>query len=391
LRERVARQEAEIANRTKDEFLAVLSHELRTPLTAMLGWLAILRGRKLDKQTTQHAIDTIERNAKAQAQLIEDLVDVSRIVGGKLKLELRSIDLLPVINAAVEVVRPAADAKDINLDVKYDSTVGPVSADAARLQQVIWNLLSNAVKFTPKGGSVKLDFRGTGSSAEVVISDTGVGISADFLPHVFERFRQAESPVTRSHRGMGLGLAIVRHLIELHGGTVTAESEGENQGSTFSILLPLADAAPRPLSTESERAEELVSLHGIRVLLVEDEADARELIALTLTGSGADVEAVDSVGRALDRLSLFNPHILLSDIGLPVQSGYDLIRHVRALPSTLNKVPAVALTAFATESDRQMSLSAGFHAHLAKPVDPRHLISVIRGLVPNGEHVNGDS
>ena len=238
--ERAARQDAEVASRTKDEFLATLSHELRTPLTAMLGWLTILRAHRLDKKTTEHAIETIERNAKAQAQLIEDLVDISRIVGGKLNLEVVPTELMPIVDAAIEVVRPAADAKEITIDVNYDATVGPVAGDASRLQQVIWNLLSNAVKFTPNGGKVSVDFRRVGGFAEVAVRDTGIGISADFLPHVFERFRQAESSATRSHRGMGLGLAIVRHLVELHGGTVTAASDGENRGTTITIHLPLA-------------------------------------------------------------------------------------------------------------------------------------------------------
>ena len=386
-RERAAREEAEIANRAKDEFLAVLSHELRTPLTAMLGWLSILRGHRLDQKTTDHAIETIQRNAQAQAQLIEDLVDVSRIVGGKLNVEVTPIDLLPVINAAVEVVRPAADAKAIRIETSNDSNVGPVFGDPARLQQVIWNLLSNAVKFTPKGGSIYVEFQRCESSAKIVVRDTGIGISQDFLPHVFERFRQADSAVTRSHRGMGLGLAIVRHLIELHGGTVTADSSGENQGATFTIKLPLAavthSAATLTVGLEKTEAAE-GQLNGIRILLVEDEPDARELIALTLKRSGADVAAVDSAANALRRLHVFNPDLLLSDIGLPEESGYDLIRSVRALPSALNQVPAIALTAFASENDRQMSISAGFHEHLAKPVEPRHLIETIKGLV-NGK------
>lgn len=383
-RERAAREEAEIANRTKDEFLAVLSHELRTPLTAMLGWLAILRGHRLDQKTTEHAIETIERNARAQAQLIEDLVDISRIVGGKLNLEVRPIDPLPVVNAAIEVVRPAADAKGIRIETNHDSTVGPVFGDPARLQQVIWNLLSNAVKFTSKGGSIHINLQRAESSAEIVIRDTGVGISADFLPHVFERFRQADSAVTRSHRGMGLGLAIVRHLIELHGGTVTAASEGEDQGATFTIQLPLAAVTQPTLASaiDFEKANAADGLlTGIRILLVEDEPDARELIALALRRSGADVEAVDSAGNALHCLKSFTPDVLLSDIGLPIESGYDLIRTVRALSSDINKIPAIALTAFATENDRQMSISAGFHAHLAKPVEPGHLIETIKGLV----------
>jgi PAS domain S-box-containing protein len=386
-RERAAREEAEVANRAKDEFLAVLSHELRTPLTAMLGWLSILRAHRVDQKTTEHAIETIERNAKAQAQLIEDLVDVSRIVGGKLNLELRPIDLLPVINAAIEVVRPAAEAKTISIEINYNSSVGPVSGDPDRLQQVIWNLLSNAVKFTPKGGSIQVEFGQTESSAELVIRDTGIGIPPQFLPHVFERFRQAESALNRSHRGMGLGLAIVRHLVELHGGTVTAASEGENQGSTFILTFPLAALAGTGIVSIAEFKKADVadeSLEGIRILLVEDEPDAREVIALALRSSGADVEAVDSAGNALLRMQSFTPDVLLSDIGLPVESGYDLIRTVRAMASDLNKVPAIALTAFASENDRQMSMSAGFHAHLAKPVEPGHLIKTIKAVLVNG-------
>jgi PAS domain S-box-containing protein len=386
--ERVARQEAEIANRSKDEFLAVLSHEMRTPLTAMLGWLTILRGHRLDEETTKHAIETVERNAKAQAQLIEDLVDISRIVGGKLKLEVRPIDIMPVIDAAVDVVRPAAEAKQIQVEVRAASSLPPVSADPARLQQVIWNLLSNAVKFTPKGGAIEVDVRPVESSAEIVVRDNGIGISRDFLPLVFERFRQAESVATRSHRGMGLGLAIVRHLIELHGGTVTAASEGENKGSVFTIRLPLAAIrySDDPLLHLDHYANggHDKPLDGMRILLVEDEPDAKELIALVLTGSGAHVEAVDSAGDALQRMPLFIPHLLLSDIGLPVESGYDLIRKVRSLESNMNKVPAIALTAFATESDREKTLTAGFQAHLAKPVEPADLVRTIKSLV-NGK------
>jgi len=382
--ERAARQDAEIASRTKDEFLATLSHELRTPLTAMLGWLTILRSHRLDEKTTKHAIETIERNAKAQAQLIEDLVDISRIVGGKLNLEVAPAELLPVIDAAVEVVRPAADAKKISIKVHYDATVGPVSADTGRLQQVIWNLLSNAVKFTPNGGSIFVDYLRHGSFAKLVVRDTGIGISDDFLPHVFERFRQAESSATRSHRGMGLGLAIVRHLVELHGGTATVESAGENQGATFTVHLPLAATekpSAVPTFSEQTNGDFAQVLSGLRILLVEDEADARELIAILLQGSGATVEAVDSASGALQRLPIFIPDVLVSDIGLPRESGYDLIRQIRSLSSEVNKIPAIALTAFATENDRKMSLSAGFQAHLAKPVEPSDLLKTIKIVI----------
>lgn len=383
--ERAARQDAEVASRTKDEFLATLSHELRTPLTAMLGWLTILRAHKLDQKTIANAIETIERNAKAQAQLIEDLVDISRIVGGKLNLAVVPTELLPVVNAAIEVVRPAADAKRIKIEVNYDATVGPVAGDASRLQQIIWNLLSNAVKFTPAGGKVSVDFSRRGGFAEFVVRDTGIGISPGFLPHVFERFRQAESSATRSHRGMGLGLAIVRHLVELHGGTVTAASDGENRGSTFTVQLPLAPVDERRPARPAPKSngDDAHALKGLRILLVEDEPDARELIAMLLQKSGAQVEAVDTAKGALKSLSEFAPDVLVSDIGLPVESGYDLIRKVRALTSEIKEVPAIALTAFASENDRRTSLSAGFQAHLAKPIEPADLLKTIT-LVING-------
>src|SRR3989441_3018972 len=382
-REHEARAEAEIANRIKDEFLATLSHELRTPLTAILGWLSIMRSQPLDPKTTQHAIETIERNARIQAQLVEDLVDVSRIVGGKLNLEMRPVNLLQVIEAAIEVVRPAAEAKGVALRVNHDPSAGLVSRDAARLQQMGWNLLSNAVKFTSQGGSVEVSLGRAGGFAEVVVRRTGLRIAPQFLPHVFERFRQAESPLTRSHRGLGLGLAIVRHLVELHGGSVSAESPGENQGATFTIRLPRASALRTDASaTESDRAGDFDrSLAGLRVLVVEDEPDARELISLALKRSGAEVQAVASAKEALSKLQVFTPDVLLSDIGLPAESGYDLIREVRSLSSDLSRVPAIALTAFASENDRQMALATGFHAHLAKPVEPDHLIEIIRRVV----------
>jgi signal transduction histidine kinase/integral membrane sensor domain MASE1/ActR/RegA family two-component response regulator len=382
VREHAARNEAEEANRLKDEFLATLSHELRTPLTAMLGWLSMLRGGRLDHDTVGHALETVERNARAQAQLIEDLVDVSRIAGGKLKLEVAPVDLRALISAAVDVVRPAADARGVLLHVATDASVGPVAGDASRLQQVIWNLLSNAVKFTQRDGHVYISLRRVDSFAEIEVRDTGIGIAPDFLPSVFERFRQAESPVTRSHRGLGLGLAIVRHLTELHGGTVSAESAGEGLGASFKIQIPLASSEvpksdPQPLQVPGSDHQ---ALNGLRVLLVEDEPDARELLLLTLQVSGATVTAVDTVERALGEFRSFRPHVLVSDVGLPVESGYDLIRKVRALPDNSSRVPALALTAFASEKDREQALAAGFQLHLAKPVDPDLLIDAIRNL-----------
>jgi PAS domain S-box-containing protein len=385
--EHAARTEAEEANCIKDEFLATLSHELRTPLTAILGWLAMLRRDGLDPATTSHALETVERNARAQAQLIEDLVDVSRIAGGKLNLEVKPVDLRPVIDAAVDIVRPAANAKGIKIDVTTDQTPSPVVGDAARLQQVIWNLLSNAVKFTSRDGTVFITLRRAGSSAELEVRDTGMGISPDFLPRVFDRFRQAESSVTRSHRGLGLGLAIVRHLVELHGGTVSAESDGEGHGATFKISIPLAPQPEQRPGTSSvgegnldDGLSPLHPLEGVRVLLVEDEPDSREMLALTLESSGAEVAAFESVQEALDNFQRFNPDVLLSDIGLPFESGYELIRKIRLSHSNLRQVPAVALTAFATEKDRDLALSAGFQLHLSKPIDPGALVAAIEQL-----------
>lgn len=384
--ERSARNDAEEANRIKDEFLATLSHELRTPLTAMLGWLSMLRADRLDKETTAHAIETVERNARAQAQLIEDLVDVSRIAGGKLNLEVRPVDLMGVVSAAVDIVRPAANARGIQIQISSEASLGPVSGDPARLQQIIWNLLSNAVKFTNRNGQVYVSLRQADLSAELVVRDTGMGISPDFLPRVFDRFRQAESSITRSHRGLGLGLAIVRHLTELHGGTVTAESPGEGLGATFTIKIPLAAPAAREIEADRDRSETIepaqprAPLEGLRVLLIEDEPDTRELLTLTLESWGAEVEAVESAREALGQLERFTPDVLLSDIGLPVESGYELIRKVRALPSQIRNVPAAALTAFATDKDRQLALSAGFQVHLSKPVEPDVLIQAIEHL-----------
>jgi signal transduction histidine kinase/integral membrane sensor domain MASE1/ActR/RegA family two-component response regulator len=381
-REQAARNEAEEANRLKDEFLATLSHELRTPLTAMLGWLSMLRSGRLDHTTSGHALETVERNARAQAKLIEDLVDVSRIAGGKLKLEVVSVDLRSLISAAIDVVQPAANARGVSVQVATDDSVGGVAGDPARLQQIIWNLLSNAVKFTPRDGHVYVSLRRVELFAEVEVRDTGIGIDPGFLPSVFERFRQAESPVTRTHRGLGLGLAIVRHLTELHGGTVSAESDGEGHGASFKIKIPLAVSGSPALAAPEIRA--LMSgdpgLDGIRVLLVEDEPDAREMLLLTLRASGATVQAVDSAQRAFGEFKSFNPHVLVSDVGLPVESGYDLVRKLRALPSDAGRIPAVALTAFASEKDRQQALAAGFQIHLSKPIEPRSLIEAIRNL-----------
>lgn len=393
-REQAARAEAEAANRIKDEFLATLSHELRTPLNAMLGWIQLLRTRKFDEATTTRALETIDRNTKSLAQLIEDVLDVSRIITGKLRLNVRPVELVPVISAAMETVLPAAEAKDIQLKSLFDTPAGPVLGDANRLQQVVWNLLSNAVKFTPKGGLVEIRLAVINSRVQIRVSDTGQGISPDFLPYVFERFRQADSSITRSQGGLGLGLAIVRHLVELHGGTVYVESPGVGQGATFIVELPLM-AVSCATAKELEPMQPMVTdevlklcplgLDGLRVLVVDDELDARELIATVLGQCGAEVKAVASAIEALAVLEQFQPQVLVSDIGMPGEDGYTLIRKLRALEAEQGgQIPAVALTAYARAEDRTQALLAGFQLHVPKPVDPAELAVVVGNLA--GRH-----
>jgi PAS domain S-box-containing protein len=388
--ERRMRAEAEEANRTKDEFLATLSHELRTPLTAMLGWTRMLRMKELDAETSERALETVERNARVQAQLIEDLLDVSRIITGKLRLDVRPMELMPVIDAAIDAVRPAAAAKNIELQTALDPLAGPVSGDPNRLQQVVWNLLSNAVKFTARGGQVKVGLERADSHVEVVVSDTGQGIKPDFLPYVFDRFRQADGSTTRLHGGLGLGLAIVRHLIELHGGTVRAESPGEGQGATFKIQLPLLPVlnADFRLRNEDRSSEESATrnphsaiLEGLRVLVVDDEEDARHLITTVLERQGAEVFAVGSAREALGALEREMPDVLISDIGMPEEDGFALIRQVRVRgPERGGGIPAAAVSAYVGEDNRQQALAAGFQLHVDKPVDPQELIEVVRSL-----------
>jgi PAS domain S-box-containing protein len=383
--EQEARAQAESANRMKDEFLATLSHELRSPLNAMLGWTSLLRTRKFDAATTARAIETIERNARAQAQLIEDLLDVSRIIRGQLRLKVRSTELVPVIESAIDTIRPAADAKSIQLQSLIDPTAGSVLGDPDRLQQVVWNLLTNAIKFTPKGGSVQVCLQHNNSQVEIIVSDTGQGIKADFLPYVFDRFRQADNSVSRSYSGLGLGLAIVRHLVELHGGNVRVESPGEAQGSTFIVSLPLM-AVRLPVSDAQNLASPLggevpfscgTGLNGLRILVVDDDADTREILVKILETCGAEVMAVGSAPEAIAALEELKPDVLVSDIGLPQQDGYALIRSVRLLETEQGKIPAVALTAYARGEDREAALSAGFQSHLAKPVEPSELVAVV--------------
>jgi len=376
----------EAAVRMRDEFLSIASHELRTPLTAMLGWLELLRGGKLTPEKQGRAVEIVIRNARAQAQLVDDLLDVSRIIAGKARLELGPTRLQEVIRQAVDSVTPAADAKGLSLQCLLDTHVGPVLGDAQRLQQVIWNLLSNAVKFTPRGGRVIVSLRATGSSAQITVQDTGEGIAPAFLPFVFERFRQADSSATRSHGGLGLGLSIVRHFVELHGGTVEARSEGTGKGATFIVRLPISalDAQDAPRGADDTAQEDLdrpARLAGLRVLLVEDEADVREFIVSLLESSAMKVTAVGSAKEGLEALRRAPPDVLISDIGMPEEDGYAFLRKVRALPAEEGgRVPALAITANAKPAERRRALLAGYQMHLAKPIPPEELLLVLATL-----------
>jgi signal transduction histidine kinase/CheY-like chemotaxis protein len=389
LREKVARAEAEAANRLKDEFLSTLSHELRTPLTSIIGWTSLMRAGHVKGEAQAQALETVERNARTQSRLIDDLLDLSRIISGKLLVETRAVDLASVVSDSIEVVRPAANAKGIRLSYECEPGAKIISGDPARLQQVAWNLLSNAVKFTPEGGGVCVRLRGDGARASLSVADTGRGIRPEFLPHVFDRFRQADSATTRQHGGLGLGLAIVRHLAELHGGTVHAESDGEDLGSTFRVTFPLAQvtapcacAGVRDGGASAElKFDKPETLTGVRVLVVDDEQDTRALISAVIARSGAEVTACASAGEALETLEAWRPHILMSDIGMPGEDGYALIRRVRALPPERGgHTPAAALTAYARDEDRGRALAAGFQLHLAKPFSPRELMAAVSEL-----------
>ena len=384
LRAERARTEAEAANRIKDEFLATLSHELRTPLTSLLGWSSVLREAKRDEKVLNQGLEAIDRNARVQAQLIDDLLDVSRIVSGKLNLEVRPLDIASVAKAAINVVRPAADAKGIAIDYCAEPGLGAISADSARLQQIIWNLLSNAVKFTPPGGRISVRVDQDGENARISVKDTGQGIEPEFLPRVFDRFLQADSSTTRSFGGLGLGLAIVRHLVELHGGTVSAHSEGRNKGATFSATFPLLTERAEPVTT-SHAVEvptlESQSLDGLRVLLVDDEAEAREIISTVITRTGAEVTACDSASEALATLLEWKPDVILSDIAMPDEDGYSFIGKVRALPREKGgETPAAALTAYARDVDQRQALAAGYQMHIAKPIGATQLVTMVARL-----------
>jgi PAS domain S-box-containing protein len=378
--ERIARAEAEQANRIKDEFLAVLSHELRTPLNPILGWSKLLRTGKLNAEKTIQALTAIERNAKLQAELIEDLLDVSRILQGKLNLNIYPVNLTSVIQAAIETVRLSAEVKSINIQVNFNP-VGEVLGDAARLQQVVWNLLSNGVKFTPPGGHVNIELSQIDSYAQITVTDTGIGISLDFLPYVFEYFRQANSTSTRQFGGLGLGLAIVRHLVELHGGTVSACSGGEGHGAIFTIKLPLMSTQPIS-SNNNQLADELsYNLSGIRVLVVDDETDSRELVAFIVEEYGAEVYKAASANEALQKFIQFTPNLLISDIGMPNMNGYMLIQEIRKMaPARGGKIPAIALTAYAGDYNQQQAIAAGFQQHVTKPIEPEALLNAIANL-----------
>ena len=378
-----ARAEADLANGVKDEFLAILSHELRTPLTSILGWSHLLTEGKLDKQQTAQAIETIARNARAQGRLIDELLDISRIMTGKLRLDLRAVKLAPLIQAVVDDVRPAADARSINLKAAFNSDIGPVLGDLDRLQQIVWNLLTNAIKFTPTGGDVQVRLERNDSHALITVNDSGQGIATELLPHVFERFRQADSSNTRSNGGLGLGLSIVRQLVELHRGTVTAESSGENAGTTFRVMLPLpslhevSNAAERT-EPKNERNSPTAqhSLSGLRVLVVDDERDTGELVAAVLTTCGAEVVSVGSATEALEQMERQRFDLLISDIGMPEMNGYDLIGRIRQLGEEHGgRTPALALTAYAGIDDRKRALAAGYGMHIPKPFVAAELIS----------------
>src|SRR5689334_8346820 len=388
--EKLARNEAERANRLKDEFLATISHELRNPLNAILGWAHMMRLGKLNQANMERAVETIYRNAKSQSQLVADLLDVSRIISGKLRLDVRTVDLISIVNAALDSIRPAADAKTICLQTMLDPAAGPISGDADRLQQIVWNLLTNAVKFTPKGGKIHVKVQRVNSHVEIVVSDSGVGISKEFLPYVFDRFRQADASITRTQGGLGLGLSIVRQLVDLHGGSVGVQSEGEGKGATFTITLPFVGVISSAQEAESDQAtqsEEVISfdglpsLQGLKVLVVDDEADTRDLIKEVLKECGSEVITSRSAAEALVALEQHKPDILISDLGMPDEDGYSLISKIRALPSERGgQIPAAALTAYARTEDRMRVLRSGFQFHLPKPVDSAELVTVVASL-----------
>jgi signal transduction histidine kinase/ActR/RegA family two-component response regulator len=389
-REQRARKETEAASYLKDEFLMTVSHELRTPLTAIYGWARVLGTRQMEAGQQARAIAAIERNAHSQTRLIDDLLDVSRAISGKLTLDARLINVADVLRAAIETLSPALTARQLRFETDFDLSTPPVFADPDRLQQIAWNLLSNAIKFTPEGGSVCLSLSATDTQVEIAISDTGSGITPDFLPYVFERFRQGDGGSKRRYGGLGLGLAIVRHLVELHGGTVTAESAGPDQGATFRVSLPLGpirldDGAEHAPAMGARRRTAGARLDGVRVLIVDDEADARELFTSILEDAGATVLTASSAAGARPILESEQIDVLLSDIEMPREDGYHLLRDAAAMRHGDRLIP-VAVTAYARTTDRRSALDAGFKWHLAKPVEPTELVAVIASLVKQSRH-----
>jgi PAS domain S-box-containing protein len=397
-REQRSRELAETASRMKDEFLTTLSHELRTPLNAIIGWTAMLMKGQVEPSIVSQATEVIYRNARAQAQLVEDMLDVSRIISGKFQLDVRHVELVPIVDATIDVVRPMAEAKHIKVEKEFDFPTGKVSGDSTRLQQIMWNLLSNSIKFTPEGGQVRVRVGQVDSQAEITVTDTGQGISAEFLPYVFERFRQADSSYTRKHSGLGLGLAIVRHLVELHGGTVSAYSLGEGQGSTFTVRFPVAVGSTETKSAEGTfQSEESVALEsrlsllkGLRILIVDDHRDTREMLAAVLEINEAQVKATASASEALEALKTWRPDALVSDIGMPEEDGYSLIRKIRNLRLEEGAhIPAIALTGYAGAEEGERALSAGFQVHLPKPAEPSSLVNTIAHLCGRSGKVRG--
>lgn len=386
-RERAARADAEKANLLKDEFLATLSHELRTPLNAVIGWSRMLASGRLDRESAKHAVEVIERNAWAQKQIIEDILDVSRVITGRLQLNLSPVGLVGVVDAALDTLRPAMEAKEIQIETRVGTNLRMISGDADRLQQVVWNVLSNAAKFTPNGGKVEISVNQNATHVLVQVKDTGPGIDPEFLPHVFERFRQADGSMTRMHGGLGLGLAIVRHLVELHGGTIAVENGEDGAGAIFTLRLPLP-SGELPLETLAdadtafkEARLEPASLEGLHILVVDDETDALDLITVALAQHGARVTAVTNAADALKALETNEIDLLISDIVMPVMDGYDLIRGIRKQENgTGKRLPAVALSAYARVQDRMRAIVAGYSTHVAKPVDAGELVMVVASL-----------
>jgi len=384
--ERAARAEAERASRVKDDFVAMVSHELRTPLNAILGWTQLMARSSGDHDLVQRGLEVVARNTRLQAQLISDLLDISRIVAGKLSLDMDSLDLGSIVSGALETIESEAKAKGVALETSLEETPTIVVGDSARLQQVVWNLLSNGIKFTPRGGHVRLTLRHAGERAEIVVADDGAGIRPEFLPHVFDRFHQADRSITRRFGGLGLGLSIVKHLVDVHGGSVLAESPGEGHGATFTISLP-AIAALGPALDRRQRpsaqgeAEGSSLLDTIRVLVVEDERDTLDFLTRLLEGQGATVLPASTAREALSIVRAESPDVVISDIGMPEMDGYDFIQHVRRGDTASHNIPAIALTAYARTEDRMRALRAGFQAHMAKPVEPAELIATVASFV----------